>query len=38
MEVIWTTDAWIAMLELVIVGGGTSAVGIYIERKTEGKK
>ena len=27
------TDAWVALLELIGVGGGITAVGMYFERK-----
>ena len=33
MDVIFGTDAWIAMLELLTVGGGAAATGLYFERK-----
>ena len=37
MSELFTTDAWIALLEIVGIGGTITAIGCYIEKKTEGR-
>ena len=37
MSELFTTDAWIALMEIVAIGGIITAGGCYIERKTEGR-
>lgn len=37
MNELFTTDAWIALLEFISISGIITAGGCYIERKTEGR-
>ena len=38
MSELFNTDAWIALLELVGLSGVVTALGVYIEHKTERRK
>ena len=37
MSELFATDAWVAMLEIMGTGGIVAAIGMYVERRNEGR-